>query len=426
MKLLIKKGRVVDPVGGIGGVMDVLIEEGRVAIIGSDIEDPDAPIIHAQGLVVSAGLVDMHVHLREPGFTHKESIRSGALAAAHGGFTTVACMPNTRPTIDCPEQIEFIKARGKAACGVHILPIAALSKGQMGETLTDQTALKNAGAVALSDDGLPVQNANLLRDGLIRSKRLALPILSHCEDGDMVQNYAVNEGRISRKLGIPGRPAIAEELMVMRDAMLAEETGSALHICHISTAGSVDIVRKFKKRGVPITCETCPHYFTLTEDAILEKGTLARINPPLRTKHDVEAIIVGLQDGTIDAIATDHAPHSIQEKKKPLESAPSGAVGLETALAVTLTQLYHTEKLDLSSILRTLTFNPATILGQHSGRLCLGGDADIVIFDPNQPWTVDATQFVSKGQNTPFDGMELKGRVKYTIVGGNIIYQDQP
>ena len=425
MKVLIQKGRLVDPVGGIGGVMDILIEDGRLAVIGSDLRDQDAQVIDARGLTVCAGLVDMHVHLREPGLEYKEDISTGTAAAARGGVTSVACMPNTKPAVDSPEQVRYILRRAAEACGVRVWPIGAVTMGEKGETLTDAQALKEAGAVALSDDGLPIQNANLMRDALIRCKRLGLTILSHCEDADMVCNYAVNEGRASRALDLPGRPAIAEELMVMRDAMLAEETGAAVHICHISTAGSVDIVRQFKKRGTHITCETCPQYFTLTEDEVLSQGAMARVNPPLRTKQDVEAIIAGLKDGTIDAIATDHAPHSAQEKARTLTEAPSGMVGLETALAVTLTALYHTGEMDLSDILKKMTFNPACILGIPKGRLSLGGEADFTIFDPNEVWTVDPEQFASKGRNTPFAGRELKGKVKYTIVGGKLVYEDK-
>lgn len=425
MKLLIKQGRLVDPVGGIGGIMDILIENGKVSIIGSDLREPDAQVIDAQGLVVSAGLVDMHVHLREPGFEYKETIETGCAAAARGGVTSIACMPNTKPVIDTPELVAFVLEQAKKACGVHVLPIAAVSVGQQGKALTDAEALAHAGAVALSDDGVPVQDANLVRDALIKARRQRLPVLSHCEDAGMVCNYAVNEGVVSRRLGIPGRPAIAEELMVMRDAMLAEETGGAVHICHVSTARSVDIVRQYKKKGVHITCETCPQYFTLTEDEVLTQGTMARVNPPLRTRKDVEAIIAGLQDGTIDAIVTDHAPHSAEEKARPLTEAPSGMVGLETSLAVSLTALYHTGKLDLSALLRKMTVTPARILGVDKGRLALGSDGDAVIFDPNEEWIVDPEQFASKGRNTPFGGRRLKGRVKYTIASGKVIYQDQ-
>ena len=426
MKLLIRQGRLVDPVGGIGGVMDILIEDGKVAVIGSNINEPGAKLIDASGMVVCAGLVDMHVHLREPGFEYKETVETGALAAARGGFSSIACMPNTSPAVDSPEQIDFLKGKAAAACGVHVWPIGAVTRGQKGQALTDFEALKAAGAVALSDDGVPVQNANLMRDALILAHRQELTVLSHCEDADMVKNYAVNEGRVSRQLRLEGRPAIAEEIMVARDAMLAEETGGAVHICHISTAKAVDIVRRMKEHGVPVTCETCPQYFTLTEDEILTQGSLARINPPLRTQQDVKGIIAGLRDGTIDAIATDHAPHSAEEKARPLTEAPSGMVGLETALAVTLTYLYHTGELGLSDILRKMTINPDCILRLPTkGRLSIGADGDVVIFDPEEEWTVDPERFASKGRNTPFAGRTLKGRVKYTVVGGEVIYQAQ-
>jgi len=426
VKLLIRQGRLVDPVGGIGGVMDILIEDGKVAVIGSNINEPGAKLIDASGMVVCAGLVDMHVHLREPGFEYKETVETGALAAARGGFSSIACMPNTRPAVDSPEQIDFLKGKAAAACGVHVWPIGAVTRGQKGQALTDFEALKAAGAVALSDDGVPVQNANLMRDALILAHRQELTVLSHCEDADMVKNYAVNEGRVSRQLRLEGRPAIAEEIMVARDAMLAEETGGAVHICHISTAKSVGLVRRYKRKGVQITCETCPQYFSLTEDEILAQGSLARVNPPLRTRADVDAVIEGLKDGTIDAIATDHAPHSAEEKARPLTEAPSGMVGLETALAVTLTYLYHTGELGLSDILRKMTINPACILRLPTkGRLSIGADGDVVIFDPEEEWTVDPERFASKGRNTPFAGRTLKGRVKYTVVGGEVIYQAQ-
>ncbi len=424
MKTLIRQGRLVDPVTGIGGVMDILIENGKIAVIGSTILDQEAEIIDARNLMVCAGLVDMHVHLREPGFAYKETIETGTRAAAAGGFTTVACMPNTRPVIDSPERVAFVLEKAAASCGVRVAPIGAVTVGQKGEEITDFEALKAAGAVAFSDDGVPVQNANLLRDALILAHRQGCPVLSHCEDADMVKDYAVNEGRISRQLRLPGRPAIAEELQVTREAMLAEETGCAVHICHISTAKSVNIVRRYKRRGVHITCETCPQYFTFTEDEVLTQGAMARVNPPLRTPADVEGIIQGLQDGTIDAIATDHAPHGAEEKARPLTEAPSGMVGLETALAACLTQLYHTGKMSISDILRKLTINPAGILRIPGGRLALGGEADLVIFDPNEEWTVNPERFASKGRNTPFAGKRLKGKVKYTISDGEIIYQE--
>ena len=424
MKLLIQHGNLIDPVLNEERVMDILIENGQIAAISAHLEDPEAQVLDASGMAVSAGLIDMHVHFRDPGFTEKEDIITGSRAAAHGGFTTVTCMPNTRPTVDSPEMVKYVYDRAKEGSGVHVLPIAAVSMGEKGTVLTDAKALKQAGAVALSDDGVPVQSANLMRDALICASRQQPAVLTHCEDADMVKNYAVNEGRISRQLGIPGRPAIAEEIMVMRDAMLAEETQTAVHICHISTGRAVDIVRKYKKKGVKITCETCPQYFTLNQREILEQGAMARVNPPLRTSRDVAAVLAGVKDGTIDCIVTDHAPHTAEEKARGLEKAPSGMVGLETSLGITLTQLYHTGEMTLPEIIAKMTVNPARILNLDCGRLSAGSAADLTIFDPNEEWVVDAEKFASKGRNTPFNGRTLKGKVKYTIVGGKIIYQD--
>ena len=425
MKLLIKHGRVVDPVNSTVSMQDLYIENGKVVQLEKDIRQEADQVIDATGLVICPGLVDMHVHLRDPGLTYKEDIFTGTAAAAHGGVTSVACMANTDPVVDSPEQIQYIKDKAAQANGVHVYPIAAVSMGMRGEEPSDADALKKAGAIALSDDGCNVDNANLMRDVMIHAKRLELPVLCHCEDTTMVEGRAVNEGSVSRQLWLEGRPAIAEEIMVMRDAMLAEETGAHVHICHVSTAKSVDIIRRMKKRGVAITCETCPQYFTLTEDEILTQGSMARVNPPLRTAKDIKGIIAGLKDGTIDAIATDHAPHSAEEKARTLTRAPSGMVGLETSLAVTLTELYHTGKMKLPEIIKRMTYTPASILHLSSkGRLSLGSDADITIFDPEEVWTIDPEQFASKARNTPFAGRQVKGKVKYTIVGGNIIYPE--
>ena len=426
MKLLIKHGRVVDPVSGTVSIQDLYIENGKVVQLEKDIHQEADQVIDADGLVVCPGLVDMHVHLRDPGLAYKEDIFTGTAAAAHGGVTSVACMANTDPVVDTPEQVRYVKDKAAQANGVHVYPIAAVSMGMRGEEPSDADALKKAGAIALSDDGCNVDNANLMRDVMIHVKRLEMPVLCHCEDTTMVEGRAVNEGSVSRQLWLEGRPAIAEEIMVMRDAMLAEETGAHVHICHVSTAKSVDIIRRMKKRGVAITCETCPQYFTLTEDEILTQGSMARVNPPLRTAKDIKGIIAGLKDGTIDAIATDHAPHSAEEKSRPLTRAPSGMVGLETSLAITLTELYHTGKMKLPEIIKRMTYTPASILRLSSkGRLSLGSDADITIFDPEEVWTIDPEQFASKARNTPFAGREVKGKVKYTIVGGNVIYQDR-
>lgn len=425
MKLLIQNGRVVDPVNGTVSILDLYVENGKVLQLEKDIQTEADRVIDATGLVVCPGLVDLHVHLRDPGLTYKEDIFTGTAAAARGGVTSMACMANTDPVVDSPEQIQYIREKAGQANGVHVYPVGAVSMGLRGEELTDADALKKAGAAALSDDGCNVDNANLMRDALIHAKRVELPILCHCEDTSMVGNRAVNEGSVSRQLWMEGRPAIAEEIVVMRDAMLAEETGAHVHICHVSTAKSVDIIRRMKKRGVALTCETCPQYFTLTEDEILTRGALARINPPLRTAKDIKGIIAGLKDGTIDAIATDHAPHSAEEKARPLTDAPSGMVGLETALAVALTYLYHTGDMALSDILRRMTINPACILRLPTkGRLAIGSDGDVVIFDPDEAWTVEPNRFASKGRNTPFGGKTLRGKVKYTIVGGEIVYRE--
>ena len=425
MKLLIQNGRVVHPVSGAVLLQDLLCEQGKISLLERGLQVQADQVIDAAGLVVCPGLVDMHVHLRDPGLTYKEDILTGTAAAARGGVTSLACMANTDPTVDTPEQVAYVLGRAREGCGVRVYPIAALSRGLRGEEPTDAEALQKAGAVALSDDGSNVDNANLMRDVLIRARRLKMPVLCHCEDTSMVEGRAVNEGSVSRQLWLEGRPAIAEEIMVMRDAMLAEETGAHVHICHVSTAKSVDIIRRMKKRGAPITCETCPQYFSLTEDEVLTQGAMARVNPPLRTAQDVKGIITGLRDGTIDAIATDHAPHSAQEKARPLTRAPSGMVGLETSLALALTQLYHTGKMDLPSLIRRMATNPADILHLPRGRMALGADADLTIFDPDEEWVIDPEQFASKGRNTPFAGWKVKGRVKYTIVGGRIIYQDR-
>lgn len=425
MKLLIQHGKLVDPVSSTISQVDLLVENGKVALVEKNIECEADQVIDAKGLMVCPGLVDMHVHLRDPGLTYKEDIFTGTMAAARGGVTSLVCMANTSPVLDSPEQIAYVKEKAAQACGVNVYPVGAVTQHLRGRELTDFAALKHAGAIALSDDGNNIDDANVMRDALIKARRQEMPLLAHCEDTNMVGSRGVNEGRVSRQLGLEGRPAIAEELVIMRDAMLAEETQAAVHVCHISTAKGVEIVRRMKKKGVKITCETCPQYFTLTEDEVLEKGALARVNPPLRTEKDRKGIVAGLKDGTIDVIATDHAPHSVEEKSRELPLALSGMVGLETSLALTLTQLYHTGKMELPDIIRRMTSNPAAILKLQKGRLTLGSDADITIFDLDEEWVVDPGQFASKGRNTPFAGSKLKGKVKYTIAAGKVIYQDQ-
>ena len=416
--LIIQGARVIDPANGIDEIRDIFVADGvftESAPFGADVLD-------GTGLVAAPGLVDMHVHFREPGFTHKEDILTGAAAAAAGGVTTVVCMPNTKPVIDSIDAVKYVENRAKAAA-VRVLTYAAVTAGQSGQSLTDFEALKSVGAVALSDDGNPIMNANIMRNALSVAQKLGFVISCHSEDADMVKNYAVNEGHVSEKLGITGRPAIAEELMIARDAMLALETGASVHIAHVSTARSVEIIRRAKQMGAKITAETCPQYFSLTEDAVLTCGSMARMNPPLRTETDVAGIIEGLRDGTIDAIATDHAPHAESEKALPLEEAPSGIVGLETSLALALTNLYHTGILTLPEIIYKMAYAPSKILGLDYGTLGIGKSADLALFDTEQRWTVDPTRFKSKSQNTPFAGAAMRGRVKYTISRGKIVYK---
>ncbi len=424
MDLLIKNGRVLDPASGVDDMLDLLISGGKIAAIGKRLDVGNAQVIDAAGLIVAPGLVDMHVHLREPGFEAKETVCTGCAAAARGGVTTLVAMPNTCPATDCPEIVAQVRDKA-APTGVNVLPAGAVTVGQRGEQLTDFEALRAAGVPAFTDDGVPIQNLALLRQAMLEAKRLGLPILDHCEDKDLVKNYGVNEGRVSQALGLPGRPAVAEEAQIMRDILLAEDTGAHVHICHISTAKGVEMVRQAKARGVRVTCETCPQYFTLTEDEVLKQGSLARVNPPLRTRADVEGILAGLCDGTIDALITDHAPHTAEEKAKPLPEAPSGMVGLETALALNLTGLYHSGLLPLSRVLELMSTSPAALLGLDKGRIGIGDDADVVIFDPDEEWIIDRDKFASKGRNTPFHGRKVKGIVKYTIASGKIIYQEE-
>lgn len=423
MRLLIRGGTVVDPGHQTMTVTDVVVEDGKIRSVGPYDGEADQ-IIRADGLVVAPGLVDMHVHLREPGQEYKETVETGCAAAAKGGVTTLVPMANTRPPVDSPELVRFVMDRA-VPTGVTVLPVGCVTRGMRGEALTDFSALKEAGIPALSDDGLPIQDEGLLAEAMRQANALGLPLLDHCEDKELVRNYAVNDGPVARQLGLPGRPAIAEEMQVERDIRLAEKTGAHVHICHISTAGTVELIRQGKARGVRVTCETCPQYFTLTEEEVLRQGSIARVNPPLRTGADNAAILAGLMDGTIDAIVTDHAPHSAEEKARPLPDAPSGMVGLESSLALSLTHLYHTGRLTLPQLMDKMSAAPARILGlTQKGSLAPGADGDLVIFDPEEEWVIDPALFVSKGHNSPFGGHVVRGRVKYTVAGGRIIYQE--
>lgn len=424
MSLLIQNALIAGPAEGLSGTLDLLLDHGVIAAAGEGLTAPGASIIDAKGLTVCAGLIDLHTHLRDPGQTHKETLETGCRAAARGGFTSIACMANTDPAIDTPERLRTLRARAAALGLVNLHPVGAVTRGLKGQELTDLEGLAEAGALAFSDDGQPLMRSDLLRQALRRTEELNRPILSHCEDADLVRNYAVNEGPVSRVLEIPGRPAIAEELMVQRDIMLAAEAGAPLHICHVSTKAAVERIRQAKEQGLLVTCETCPHYFALTEQEILTCGSMARVNPPLRTPEDMAAILTGLRDGTIDAIATDHAPHSAEEKALPLTEAPSGISGLETALAVSLTALYHSGLMSLDAVLSKLTVEPAAILGLQRGCLAVGEAADLILFDPNEAWIVEPDEFLSLGHNTPFADHTLKGRVKLTVMGGNITWKE--
>ena len=421
MGILLKNADFVDPIAGSVTQLDLLVEGTRIAAMASSLPAEGHQVLDLRGMYLCPGLVDMHVHLRDPGLTYKEDIVTGTAAAAAGGFTAVACMPNTRPVIDTPEVIRYVQEKAVQEGSCRVLPIAAVTLGQKGEALTDFPVLSAAGAVAFSDDGVPVTSAKRMRDALLAADGLHKIVISHCEDGEMVQNYAVNEGAVSQALGLPGRPAIAEELMVARDLMLAAETGAHVHIAHVSTAGSVRLIREYKARGVRVTAETCPQYFIFTEQEILKKGTMARVNPPLRTEQDRQAILEGVLDGTLDCIVTDHAPHAAEEKARPLPEAPSGMVGLETSLAASFTALCLPGYLTVPQLVAKMSAVPASILGL-SVSTKPGDPADLMAFDPAQVWTVEPETFRSKARNTVFGGETLTGRVQLTLCGGAVTY----
>jgi dihydroorotase len=424
MKLLVSGGRVIDPAVEMDRTADVLIVDGKVAAI----EDRLPPtsgvdVIDASGMIMAPGLVDMHVHLRDPGQTHKEDIASGTRAAVSGGFTAVACMPNTVPPIEHATVVEYVKSRS-AAASCRVFPIAAITKGQAGKELAPIAALAAAGAAALSDDGVSVADAGLLRRAMAYASMFNLPVIEHCEDLTLSAGGVMHEGPWSAVLGLRGMPALAEETIVARDLLLAEDTGAHLHIAHVSSAGSVRLIREAKRRGVRVTAEVTPHHLTLTEEAVREFDANVKMNPPLRSAADLEALREGLIDGTIDAIATDHAPHAPEEKSVEFDVVPFGVVGLETALGVVWTTLVQSGLLSPVQALRKLSTAPATILNVPGGRLRLGEPADLVLIDPERRWTVDPSTFVSKSRNTPFEGWPLTGKAVMTIVGGVIKHNE--
>jgi len=422
VSILIKGGRVVDP-GRFVGIADVLIQDGKIAAVGSNLSAPaDSRIVQAEGKLVLPGFVDVHVHFREPGFEYKETIQSGSAAAVAGGFTTVCCMPNTSPINDNQAVTEFILERSRAAGLANVLPIGAITKKSEGKELAEIGELRRSGCVAISDDGKPVMNSLVMRRAMEYALAFDLTVVDHCEDLHLAEGGCMNEGLISTELGLPGIPSAAEDVMVARNLSLSELTGARLHLAHISTAGSVRMVREAKARGILVTAEACPHHFVLTEEVVRGYNTYAKMNPPLRTWADVQAIKEGLRDGTIDVIATDHAPHATQEKQQDFTEAPFGIVGLETALSLTL-GLVEEGVLSLEQAVQKLTSAPAAAFGLKKGTLGVGADADVTIVDQRTEWEVDPSKFRSKSRNTPFAGWKVKGRVQMTIVGGRAVFE---
>lgn len=420
---LICNGRVIDPASGLDQVTDVLLREGRIAKLGENLErDGCDRVIDAAGWVVAPGLVDGHVHFRDPGFPCKEDITTGAASAAAGGFTTVVCMANTKPPVDRAEGLTELRQRAETL-PIHVLNTSTLTLGMEGKELADLEGLKAAGAVAFTDDGRAVQDAALLKRAMERSRELGVPIALHEEDPALLESSGVHQGRISEKLGVAGASALAEEVLVARDCLLALRTGAAIVIQHVSSAVSVELLRTMKALGAKVYGEVTPHHFSLNEEILLEKGTLAKVNPPIRTEEDRLALIRGLQDGVIDGIVTDHAPHTREEKARGWAEAPSGMIGLETALALGITNLVRPGYLSLSQLVEKMTVAPARFYGLEAGRLLAGAPADLVLFDPEERWRVGDT-FWSRSSNSPFIGMELFGRVKGTICGGKAVYTD--
>jgi dihydroorotase len=427
MKLLIKNGYVIDALTKRNGVFDILIEQGKVQEIKEDIEvqGTDFNLIDAKGKYVIPGIVDAHCHLRDPGFEYKEDIETGSASAAVGGFTSIACMPNTNPPIDSESVIRYIIDKAKSEAYVNVYPIGAITKGLKGEELAEIGELKFAGAVGISDDGNPVSDSSLMKKALQYASMFDITIISHCEDINLVDGGVMNEGYQSTIMGLKGTPSVAESAMVARDILLAEYINTNIHIAHVSTEVSVDLIRNAKKRGVKVTAETCPHYFSLTEKACEDFNTMAKVNPPLRTDKDVKAVIEGLKDGTIDIIATDHAPHHIDEKNVEFNLAANGMVGFETAVPLVITNLVEPGILTLEEVVQKMCLNPSRLLSLNKGVLDVGRKADITIIDVNEEATIDRYRFKSKSNNSPFHGYKLKGVVYHTIVNGRIVVREK-
>ncbi|MCL2341710.1 MAG: dihydroorotase [Firmicutes bacterium] len=422
MTILLKYGRVIDYRNKLDKCLDILITDDKISQIGENIDYKADKIIDCTNLYVVPGLIDMHCHLREPGFTHKETIETGSKSAVCGGFTTICPMPNTKPATDSAFILEEVIKKAGDAGLCNVLPYGAVTIGEQGEELTNFEELKKAGAAAFSDDGIPVKNAAIMREAIIKADKMGTFVSSHCEETS-VSAGAINYGRVAEKLGVKGVLPEAEVLMAARETEIAEINNVHVHICHISCKETVNLIRDAKKRGVKVTAETCPHYYSLTEEDVLECGANAKMNPPLRTKEDREAIIEAIKDGTVDSIITDHAPHTEEEKQQELSKAPNGIIGFETALPVTITYLVHKGHISYMDMVKLMSYNPAKILGIDKGVVDIGKIADITVFDPDAEYVYKKEDIVSKSKNSPYIGKKLKGKVRYTIVGGGLVYE---
>lgn len=423
MDLLIKEGRIINPANGLDGIYDLRISQGKVEEIGKDLDTKVDQVINAKGMWVVPGLVDLHVHLREPGFEYKETIETGSNAAVAGGYTTICAMPNTKPVVDNEEVVEYIKKKASTA-KANVLVIGAITKGQQGQELVNIDLMAEAGICGLSEDGKTVKNSNLMKKAMMESKKFNLPIMCHCEDEELAGSGVINDGDTANALGLKGIPNKAEDIIVARDLMLAKHTEAKVHICHVSTAGAVKMIKMAKEEGIDATAEVTPHHFTLTEEDIKDYDTDYKMNPPLRKNEDRLALIQGLKSGSIEVIATDHAPHHLKDKNNTMDEAAFGIIGLETALALSVTELVDQGHLSPVELIEKMSLNPSRILGIQKGDISEGQDADITIIDPHETYVIDKNRMASKSKNTPFHGRKVKGKVKYTIVGGDILYQD--